>query len=192
MWWLNSMTKTSSNIKLQGRDRPSRLTMLLPLVVAIPYLIMMALLITALSGCGPRPSLGQFELDLQSSVFGDITIEQGGQHSAYVVIDRTVGGMKFPEAIELSLIDPPPWLDYRFESNPVAADNNILSFSVKPHATPGIYRLQLHGRSKVDNTPISDSFTFHIKVTESPEDNRPSREITADKVSNRLFAGWFN
>jgi len=192
MWWLNTMTKNTSQTKLKGRQKPSRLTALLPLIFALPYLAAIVLLIALMPGCGKEKSTGHFELDLQSSVFGDIVIQQGGQQSAHVVINRNMGGIKFPEAIELSLIDPPDWLDYRFQSNPVAKDRDILDIAVKSHALPGIYRLQLHGTSRINNELVTDSFTFHIKVTESTDENKVSNETVADNLASGYFAQLFN
>ncbi len=192
MWWFNTMTQTSSRIRLQGRSQPSRLTLMLPLIFAVPYVLLTALLMAALVSCDQRESSGHFELDLQSPMFGDIVIEQGGRQTASVVINRNMGGAKFPAAIELSLQNAPEWLEYHFESNPVASDRNILNISVPAYALPGTYRLQLHGASRLDNTLVSDSFTFHIRVTQTGENNHSAQEAALARNTNRLFAGWFN
>lgn len=46
--------------------------------------------------------------------------------------------------------------------------------------------------SRLDNTLVSDSFTFHIRVTQTGENNHSAQEAALARNTNRLFAGWFN
>lgn len=142
-------------------------------------LALILLIFGLLAGCGNKQPSSRFELDLKSSVFGDIIIEQGGSNHSQLVIDRSITKKPFAEAIELSLIDPPEWLSYRFENNPAAANEEILTMNASSNAQPGIYRMQLLGVGTRGEHTVSDSFTFHIKIAAPASD---------EKIS--LFSQW--
>jgi len=120
-----------------------------------------------LTGCDSTTNQGQFELDLFSSVFGDISITQGESTTATVLINRKVDNSEFSHNINMSLIDPPSWLSYRIKENPVKGTTIAIKFEIEQDAKPGIYRLVLYGVGDTKNTVISDSVTFHLVVKEA-------------------------
>ena len=119
---------------------------------------------TLLTGCNSTTGQGQFELDLFSSVFGDISITQGESTTTTVLIDRNVENSEFSYNINMSLIDPPKWLSYKIRENPVKGTKISIQFDIGRDAKPGIYRLVLHGAGDTKNTVIEDSVTFHLRV----------------------------
>jgi len=120
-----------------------------------------------LSGCESNDNAGRFELNLLSSVFDDISINQGETSKTMVSIDREIEPLKFDPTIDMSLIDPPDWLRYTFEKNPVKGNTSTMSIDIDKQASPGIYRLVLQGVGYHSGKRIEDSVTFHLVVKKS-------------------------
>ena len=107
---------------------------------------------------------GKFELELISTVFGEIDIIQGETTIATVAINRNVTSSEYTPDINLSLLDPPEWLHYTLDDNPSDGDINLLKLMITKETTPGIYRLILHGAGNMAGQLVEDSVTFHIVV----------------------------
>jgi hypothetical protein len=152
-------------------------------VVVIFFLVSHILL----TGCYSDTSQGRFELEMHSSfLFGDISIPQGKSGEATVAINRKIERTEYQPDINMSLIDPPSWLNYSIENNPVSGDSSSIKLDIAGNATPGIYRLVLYGVGDKAGRIVDDSVTFHL-VVEQAEDHDNTRK-TGLNIREKLFS----
>lgn len=157
-----------------------------PLSGAAKYIFLLSFFLL-LFGCNSNENPGRFELSLLTSLLGDISIDQGKTGMAIVSINRNVGSLKFVPTIDMSLIDPPSWLSYKFEKNPVKGSSSTISIDIGEDAKPGIYRIILRGVGHTGGTLIEDNVTFHLVVEESESNNNNRSNNAVIRIKNKLF-----
>lgn len=152
----------------------------------ILLVLLFSLCAISISGCNADANQGRFELSLLSSVFGDISIPQGKAGTAVVSINRSVESSKYSSNIDMSLIDPPSWLNYTFDENPASGNMSTIRLNIDNDAKPGIYRLILYGAGNTTGKLVEDSVTFHLVI----EKVQPDASLTNSSVSlkNKLMS----
>lgn len=161
-----------------------------PLTGTAKYIFLLSF-IFLLFGCNSNENPGRFELSLLTSLFGDISIGQGKTGMAIVSINRNAGSLEFVPTIDMSLIDPPSWLSYKFEKNPVKGSSSTISIDIGEDAKPGIYRIILRGVGNTGGTLIEDNVTFHLVVKKSGSNDNNRSNNAMIRIKNTLLNTMF-
>ena len=178
--------KYSWSLCMNTKPKSAQITFF-SLLNALTYIFLFSFIFLLL-GCNSSAKQGRFELNLLSSVFGDISISQGKTGTAVVAINRNVDSSKFAPTIDMRLIDPPSWLAYQFEKNPVEGNTSTIKLDIGKDAKPGIYRLILHGTGNTPETVIEDSVTFHLVIEKSKSDSSENPNSAMIKLKEKVLA----